>query len=71
MIAVVLAGFGLNWLWTTWVAPTLMGLWPGIGGLLADAAIKTLVLGGLLTAGVLAWRVSPTVNDMVKKTFRR
>lgn len=71
VIAVLLAGFGLNWLWTTWVTPLLMALWPGIGGLLADAAIKTLAIGGLLAAGILAWRVSPTVNDIVKKTFRR
>ena len=45
-----------------------MGLWPGMGGLLTDAALKTLLLGGAVAAAVLAWRVSPTVNAMVLKS---
>lgn len=67
VLALILVGLGLNWLWTAWVAPLLTGLWPGIGGLLADAALKTLVLGGLLAAGTLAWRVSTTVNEILAR----
>jgi O-antigen/teichoic acid export membrane protein len=70
VVAVVLAGFGLNWLWTAWVAPMVTGLWPGLGGLIVDAALKTLLLGGVVAAVVLAWRVSPTVNGMLLGRFK-
>ena len=70
-VAVVVAGFVLNRLWTACVAPQLMGLWPGLGGLLADAVLKTLLLGGGVAAAMLAWKVSPTVNEMVGRLIHR
>lgn len=66
VLVLIAAGFGLNWLWSRWAAPWIMGAIDGMGGLLVDAAVKTILLGGLLCAAVLAWRVSPTVNGMVK-----
>lgn len=66
VLVLIAAGFGLGWLWSTWVTPAVVAWLPGIAGLLVDAAVKTILLGGLLCAAVLAWRVSPTVNGMVK-----
>ena len=67
VIAIVAVGVVLNKLWTLWVAPLVIGLWPGLGGLIVDAVVKTLLLGGIVAAAVLAWKVSPTVNAMVFK----
>ena len=57
MIAMVAAYLG----WSEIVEPAL-GM-----GIILSAAIRTLVLGGLLTAAVLGWKVSPTVNGMVRE----
>lgn len=65
VLVLLAAGVALGKVWTMWVTPLLTGLSGGIGGLLIDAALKTIVLGGAVAAAVLAWRVSPTVNSMV------
>jgi O-antigen/teichoic acid export membrane protein len=65
VLVLLVAGVALGKVWTVWVTPLLTGLAGGIGGLLIDAAVKTVVLGGAVAAAVLAWRVSPTVNGMV------
>ena len=57
MIAMVAAYLG----WSEIVEPAL-GM-----DIILSAAIRTLVLGGLLTAAVLGWKVSPTVNGMVRE----
>ena len=41
----------------------------GIAGLLFDAALKTMLIGGLAAVAVYGWRVSTTVNEIVKKTL--
>lgn len=69
--ALVIAALALNWLWTAAVTPVVTDLLPGIAGMITDAVVKTAVLGGLFAAGVLAWRVSPTVNGIVKKYTKR
>ena len=47
--------------WTAVVEPAL-GL-----GLIGGAVVRTAVLGGLLAAAVLGWKVSPTVNAMAAR----
>ena len=54
----------LDAVWGHWLTP-LFG-----HALLLGAGVKTLVLGGLAAGGVLAWRVSPTVNEMVLKRLK-
>ena len=65
VVVIMGVGFGLNWVWGQWVTPTVTGWMSGIVGMLTDAALKTLVLGGLILIGVLQWKVSPTVNQLL------
>ena len=51
----------LGWAWQHWMSP-LLG-WHVI----ADAALKSLILLALTAAAVYLWRVSPTLNHMIKK----
>lgn len=51
----------LDWTWNQWLTPAI-GL-PVIAG----AAVKTAVLGGLAAAVAMKWRISPTVNAIIKK----
>lgn len=69
MLVLMACAFGLNFLWSRWLTPLVAGstLW----GMLADAVLKTGVLVSLLAAGVLGWRVSPTVCDMVSRGLKR
>ena len=62
--------FGLNCLCGDWVTTTVTGWMGGVGGMIVDSVAKTVVLGGLILAGVLQWKVSPTVNRIVKKILR-
>jgi hypothetical protein len=40
-------------------------------GLVADAIVKTVVLTALLVVGVVAWHVSPSIDDMVRRLQRK
>lgn len=66
-LLLVAAGLGLDVLWGAVAGgPTAgAGLWPVVG----LCCLKTLILGGTLAAGLYAWRVSPTVNGLVKRTL--
>lgn len=69
-ILLLMAGaYGLYMLWSMVITPLLAGdtLW----GMLVDAALKTTVLVSLLAAGVLGWRVSPTLCDMIQNRIRK
>ena len=66
VIVIIGIGFGLNWLWSLWVSPLATGWMPGMGGMLADAVVKTLMLGGLVVMGIVMWRVSETVNGYLE-----
>ena len=59
-MAVVMVAMVVVWLaWSEIVEPEL-GM-----GMLLTAVVRTVVLGGLLLAGIVGWRVSPTVNAML------
>ena len=74
VLALTAAAFALNGVWVRMLTP-LIAPHATPAGLLADAVLKSCVLGGLLLGGVLAWRVSPTVNamvsDRIKKTHKQ
>ena len=65
---------GTGALWEAWLTP-LVAPQASPAGLLADAVLKTLALGGALLAAFYAWRVSPTMNQLmagiVTKIFNR
>jgi hypothetical protein len=61
MVAIMTAMAALYVAWTAIVEPAL-----GMPMLLA-AVVRTVLLGALLAAAVLGWKVSPTVNAMVKR----
>ena len=67
VLAIMAAAFALNLLWEHSLTP-LIAPHPTVTALLADAVLKTLVLGGAVAAAVLMWHVSPTVDAFVKKT---
>ena len=61
MVAIMTAMAALYVAWTAIAEPTL-----GMHPLLA-AVVRTVILGALLAAAILGWKVSPTVNAAVKK----
>lgn len=61
MVTIIAVLLALDWCWGRWLTPTL-----GMNVILG-AAVKTLVLGGLAAGAVYGWKVSETVNGMVKK----
>ncbi len=65
MVAVMLVMVVAYIAWDKAVEPVL-----GMGVILA-AVVRTAVLGGLLAAAVYGWRISPTVNQMVRKVVGR
>jgi O-antigen/teichoic acid export membrane protein len=69
-LAIAGAALGLDRLWSLWLSPLVTGWAGGVWGLVVDAVLKTAVVGGLFVAAVLAWRVSPTVNEMVFARLR-
>ena len=70
VLALMAAGYGLNLLWSQSMTP-IITQHPTSLTLLADALLKTAVLAVLLAVGVYAWRVSPTVNDIVDKKLKK
>ncbi|MBQ8704332.1 MAG: oligosaccharide flippase family protein [Bacteroidales bacterium] len=70
VVAVMAAAFALNLAWTRWLTPLLVPTASPLA-LLTDAVLKTLVLGTALLATVYAWRVSPTLNDMVDRCIKK
>jgi O-antigen/teichoic acid export membrane protein len=70
VMALMAAVFALNALWTALLTP-LITHHPSHITLLADAALKTLVMGAALLVAVYAWRVSPTLNQMIDKRIKR
>lgn len=63
VVVLMAAGFGINLLWGAVVTPLFDG---SKYTLLVDAALKTTVIAALLSAGTYAWKVSPTVNSLLK-----
>ena len=62
MLLLTAAMLLLAWAWSRWLHPGM--------GVVAEAAVKTLVLGGLMAAGAYLLKISPTVNgywDKLKK----
>ena len=70
VVALMVAAFILNALWTVLLTP-LITHHPSLVTLLIDAVLKTLVLASVLLAAVYAWRVSPIINDMIDKFRKR
>ena len=64
VVVLLAAAFGLGALWEAWLTP-LVAPQASPAGLLADAVLKTLALGGALLAAFYAWRVSPTMNQLM------
>ena len=69
-LALMLAAFGLNILWTKLLTPIIVPT-PSLVALVVDAVLKTVALSALLLAGVYSWRVSPTVNQLIDKYLKR
>ena len=67
VVVLIAAGFAFDLLWGAVVTPLFDG---SKYTLLLDAALKTLVLISLLAIGTYAWKVSPTVNEMVLKRIK-
>lgn len=70
VLVLIAAGFTLNVLWGHMLTP-LINQHSTLVMLLVDAVLKTCVLGGLLLSGVLAWRISPSVNTMLSERVRK
>ena len=63
VLAIMAAGFALNRLWTSCLTPLIAT--GGTVPMLADAVLKTLLLTAAVVAVALAWRVSPTICEML------
>jgi hypothetical protein len=63
VLAAVLLGLGAAW--RLWIGP-----WMGMG-VIADAVLKTVVLGGGAAAAVYRLRLSPTLNGMVLEAIKK
>lgn len=62
--AIMIVAFALNWGWSRWVSP-LIGT-DSILPMLVDAGLKTVMLTSAAAGAMLAWKVSPTVNSLLK-----
>jgi len=68
---VVLALFGLNWLWTITLTPWFEGLLAKpIVGLAIDAVLKSVVFLALGMTTLYKLRVSQSVNDLIDKGLK-
>ena len=69
VVTVMVAAFALDMVWRTWLTPMIAtgGLWP----MLADALLKTALLASAAAGAMIAWKVSPTVNDIMARMLRR
>lgn len=65
MLALTAAMFALDAAWRALAAP-LFG-----SAVLADAAVKSIVLVGLMCVGAYAWKISPTVNAMADGMMKK
>lgn len=70
VLAIIGICFGMGYAWSQWVTPLTSSVIGGMAGTLADAVLKTAVIGGLAAVVIYGWKVSPTVNELVKKTLR-
>lgn len=70
MVAIIVVLLLLNVGWN-WAIPELGIQLSGMAAVVAHAAVKTLVLGGLAAVAVYGWKVSETVNGMVKEQRAR
>ena len=71
VVAIVLALFGLNWLWTAALTPWLSGLLvKPIFGLTLDAALKSVLFIVIGLASLYKLKVSPSVNDLIDKGLK-
>ena len=61
MMLLIVVLLALDWGWNHWLTPVLPL------SIIVGAVLKTLVLGSLSVAAVLGWKISPTVNRIVKK----
>lgn len=62
MLAVMALAMVAALAWSHWLTPL-------IGNIIADAVVKTLVLGGGVAAAVYGWHISPTVNELIDRTL--
>ena len=68
-LAVMTAAFALDIAWRSWLTPLI-----ATGGtlpMLTDAVLKTAVLASAASAAMLAWKVSPTVNELIDRMIKR
>ena len=68
-LAVMAAAFALDWGWRSWLTPLVAT--GGMAPMLADAVLKTAVLASAAAAAMVAWKVSPTVNDIVARFLHK
>lgn len=67
---VVLALFGLNWLWTSFLTPWFASLFSKpIYGLLIDAILKSVIFVILGLSAIYKMKVSSSVNDLLDKAL--
>ena len=64
VVVLALLLLALGWGWGRWLAP-----WLGLHVVL-DAVLKTLLLATVALAVVYKWRISQSVNDLLKKFTR-
>jgi O-antigen/teichoic acid export membrane protein len=65
---VVMALFGVNWLWTSFLTPWFSGLFANsIIGLLIDGVLKTLLFVSIGLTAIYKLKVSQSVNDLLDK----
>lgn len=72
VMLVVLALFGLNWVWTALLTPWFASWFAKpVYGLLIDAALKSMLFVAMGLTAIYKLKVSQSVNDLVEKTFQK
>ena len=66
VLVIIALCFAMGHAWSLWITPLIIQH-SSLITLLADAALKTVLIGGLAAVAVYGWKVSPTVNRLVKK----
>lgn len=61
MMLLIVVLLALDWGWNHWLTPVFPL------SIIVGTVLKTIVLGSLSAAAVLGWKISPTVNRIVKK----